>query len=270
MLNNLKNRWNGFSSRKQALVVAMLLATFGFSLEAIGWLIERDFDFVEFWRSLSPELIGAVVSYVVLERLISSKVKEEENEQVRQTRKKELIQRIRFYSVDRDTENIRDLVGELASFNCLKSSELRSEDLEGICLSGIRLNDVDFRELSLTGVDFRKAWLVRTDFRGASLKNADLESACMFGANLKGADLTGANLLDALIFIDRENSSGSDREMGDILIDETTILPDGEHHTASTDLLRFTTRNHPRFFREPDDDKSPASRKKWVERLNRP
>lgn len=72
-----------------------------------------------------------------------------------------------------------------------------NEDLNGLDLSGIKINELNLQAAILTGVNF-----INTDLSGAmlaeaNLSHADLSYANLRGANLKDADLTGANLTGA-------------------------------------------------------------------------
>ena len=75
-------------------------------------------------------------------------------------------------------------------------------DLHGADLSGICLDNVDFRSANLRCVNFRNAIITNSDFRSADLYGADFCHALLQGsdfasANLKNANFTYVNLCNA-------------------------------------------------------------------------
>ena len=84
-----------------------------------------------------------------------------------------------------------------------------NEDLNGLDLSGIKINNLNLQAAILSGVNFintdlsgamlAEANLAHADLSYANLRGANLKDADLTGANLTGADLTGACLEDALL-----------------------------------------------------------------------
>lgn len=74
---------------------------------------------------------------------------------------------------------------------------LNRRDLQGAPLSGLELNNVNFRETTLDFVELRGASLEYADFRGAQLNHADLSGAKLCGANFEGCLMVRANLAGA-------------------------------------------------------------------------
>lgn len=89
-------------------------------------------------------------------------------------------------------------------------SNLISQDLSGLNLSGRNLQEVDLNgadltkaileDADLTGAILENANLTEASLNGAFLVNADLRKATFWEADLREADLTGANLQDAVFY----------------------------------------------------------------------
>jgi len=96
--------------------------------------------------------------------------------------------------------------------------------------SGSDLREANLREARLTdaifdGANLRDANLARAILRGSSFVAADLTKANLWGADLRGANLTKASLADSKIF--------------NVMIDASTILPDGRHCADAIRWSRF-------------------------------
>ena len=131
-----------------------------------------------------------------------------------------------------------NLRGADASYAKMQRTDCHNADMRRA-----RLNHTYLQHADLSDADLRSTDLEEANLREAKLTNADLNGATLRLTNLRGADLTGADLQNAIII-----------QLG---IDEKTILPDGTHWTPESDIMRFTTRNHPNFWRS-DDIFSPA------------
>jgi hypothetical protein len=130
---------------------------------------------------------------------------------------------------------------------------LPEADLEGANLQHAVLSEADLKNADLMNADLREAQLTHIHFDGATLANANLN-----GANLQYACLRGASLYDAefegadLDYADLRGScllyaNLSKATLNGARFDETTVLPDGEEWTPTTDLRRFTDETHPQF-----------------------
>lgn len=80
----------------------------------------------------------------------------------------------------------------------LPGTELRAEDLRGVCLDGAdlreeKLTGVDFKNTTLRGANFEDAELYNCCFAGADLVGCRMSGAWLHGATFKGADLRGAD-----------------------------------------------------------------------------
>ena len=75
--------------------------------------------------------------------------------------------------------------------------KLRSENLQGVKLSGKVMSQIEFWQSFFKGADLQKADLSLLIFKRANLQGTNLQEADLTGANLEYADLTGADLRGA-------------------------------------------------------------------------
>jgi hypothetical protein len=101
-------------------------------------------------------------------------------------------------------------------------------------LSSANLKDTDLRDANLKG-----ALLWRAIFEGADLRDVILEGADLRHANLKGTLLIDANLIDANLLGANLNrailiaATVADSQFAQVMLDETTIMPNGERYKPS-------------------------------------
>jgi len=76
----------------------------------------------------------------------------------------------------------------------LHGTDLRSADLTGVNLQGVRLEGADLKGVQLDGANLQDARLGGADLRGAGLSAANLRRATLVEADLQGARLGGAVL----------------------------------------------------------------------------
>ncbi|MBQ17179.1 MAG: hypothetical protein CMJ65_08640 [Planctomycetaceae bacterium] len=80
------------------------------------------------------------------------------------------------------------------SADYLAGRRVFSVDLEGIVLTGARLDQADLHGANLQRADLARASLRRSNLAGAVLNGANLAGADLSGADLRGARLVGADL----------------------------------------------------------------------------
>lgn len=101
------------------------------------------------------------------------------------------------------------------TFANLEGANLESANLEGTGLSGANLYGADLKGAGLSGANLY----------GANLEGAGLLGANLTGANLEGANLKGANLTGVI------GKSNEEIINSGAILDETTIMPNGQKYT---------------------------------------
>jgi len=137
------------------------------------------------------------------------------------------LENVDFYDVQMANTQLPQaiLVGATLDMCDLSNSNLIRANLNGANLTWANLQGAD-----LSRVDLRDTILNTTNLTGANLNGARLNGTQLEKTILSGAVLIGASLEGATI-----NS---------VLLDETTILPDGSYFQKDEDLLRFV---HPTY-----------------------
>jgi hypothetical protein len=228
------------------LIIAVMV---GAAIDLTLWLGSGSGDWTRFGLGLAVELIGAVVTYLLLIRWVEDRVEEEQEEDPA-----ELIERMAS-NVNAVAVGAAD---NLRQRGWLRDGSMREARLLMANLSGANLRDANLQEVNLWGADLQGADLWGADLRRANLLLANLQGARMRfanlqGANLWGADLQGANLLQA-------NLQGA--RLAEAWFNERTVLPDGTAWTPYLDLTQFTDPDHDGFWRSD----SPSSPAYWHER----
>jgi uncharacterized protein YjbI with pentapeptide repeats len=188
-----------------------LFVLVGVALISASWAVWRTWDWEGLVLNLATELIGAVATYLLLERLVGGQEEEEEER--------------------------RRLIAELGS--SVKDVAIAAAEklyqrgwLE---LPEANLMGADLQEASLLAANLHGAYLTGANLHGTDLLYANLQEAHLRGANLQGADLRGANLQET--------------DLRAVKFDENTVLPDKTKWSPDTDMARFTDPKHPDFWR---------------------
>ena len=209
------------SATKTRLIVIPVLLFTGIIASLIGLAHSGDWD--SFALNLGTELLGAVLTFILLELILGRQEKQEE--QLRT--ESELLARLLRQMRSKDNSTALQAVEELRALGWLTGDTLRGIDLyranlegtnltsvnlegatlreailQGAYLRGINLENANLakanclaavmRDSRLRGADLREANLERVD-----LRDAELERAVLLGANLTGSDLRGADLRHA-------------------------------------------------------------------------
>ena len=233
----------------------------------------------DFTLNVHTEMLGVAISVLLTVFVIDTRNRRRDAER----RQQDLI--------DRLLREVRSPEGIIArhAFHELKerhlmygdNSILRGANLMGarpggIDLSGTKLDGANLSESDFSNSYFVDAILDDTNFFWSCLKNAVFQSASLRNANLQAANLTkvhlicanleGAELMDARLdsvqlYTRMTCEISREREDGTFVLEDTgqLILPDGSRATPTTDISRFTNKNHPEFWRSDDPD-SPAYR----------
>lgn len=167
------------------------------------------------------------------------------------TRKKLLI----LAMGSQNHRNALKAIGELTRTNwlydgSLHRADLSKADLHAADLCEANLYGADLSNCDLKDAQLREANLHNADLKQANLKNANLKKAILRRANLYKANLVGADLSYAILH-------GADLRLANLhavndietaIMDEHTILPNGDHWHDGYDLRRFTDENHPDYW----------------------
>lgn len=188
------------------LIPGVILGTIIGFLAGIASTADIDTWFIDgFW----PELLGAAMTIVILERLVDYR------SQLRETKrlKKRLIRELGSQSnettkaavdwmraegwltVEDDIQLLKGI--DLEQAGILVGSNLQGVNLVHANLQGANLFGAKLQGAFLNGANLQDANLRQTQLQGAWLSSANLKDADLWVANLKGAHLTDANLQNA-------------------------------------------------------------------------
>lgn len=225
------------------------------------------------WQGLAlnfgTEMLGAIVIYILFDRYVAGKEKQEAEKEAFKTKVNDLVKD--FGSRDRSTAIAA--VEELRRLELLFGGQLQDVNLEDADLRGADLSNANLQKAKLGSAKLQKANLMHAVLRwgelwGANLKSANMQYANLLRANLLEANLQEANLLRA--GLQRANLrmanlrgtnlreaflQGAELQDADLLgADlqgaklERAELPDGTRWMQSTDMKRFTDSTHPNFW----------------------
>ncbi len=171
-------------------------------------------DWLGLFLNIGTELGGAVVTFVLIDRIVGGGEAEEHL-------KADLIAQL---GSQVNEEAIR------AAEELERRGWLRNGSLKGMHLFQANLDGA-----TLFMADLRTVYFESCNLRETDLTNANLQGSQFVLVELQGANLWGANLQEVWF--------------GDCVFDVRTTLPDGDHWTPDTDLERFTDPNHSGFWR---------------------
>ena len=233
------------------------------------WAMSNKMDWQGLALNFGTEMLGAIVIYILFDRYIASKEKQETEKAALKAKESDLIKN--FGSRDRGTaiaasEELRRLGllcgGQLQGVN-LEDADLREADLSNANLQKARLGGAKLQKanlmyavlrwVELTSANLKSANMAYANLWRASLVEANLQEANLLRAelqraNLRMANLRGANLREAFL-------QGAKLQDTDLLgVDlqgaklERAELPDGTRWVQGTDMRRFTDSSHPDFW----------------------
>jgi uncharacterized protein YjbI with pentapeptide repeats len=269
----LKSQWKRWWKVILAADMALVFSLLGVISPKTAW--------TDWFINLGTEVFGAVVIFVLLERLVTGKEREEElkrqfagmmgsaNNEVALRGAAEL--HARGLLADGILKEYPDLRGADLSYTVFKAyrdtdDEPKLAIFEGVDLSRARLMYAEFLDkIDLSGVVFRGANLSGARLRGVNLHKADLEGANLTGANLKEANLSYVALNEAST-LSQANLQGADLFEADllglnvasVLFNKHTKLPDGTFYSSKRDLACFVRPTYPGGPWKSSDPESPA------------
>lgn len=247
-----------YSQNRVTQKILMVMVIMALLSSLVGLALTR--DFTGWLLNFSTELLGAVLTFVLIDQIIGGEEK-----------KSSLIARLRSRSND-ETENT---INELRRHGWLTDGSLQEATLQSANLKRVNLHMADLRkadflqaqlmEAVLNYAKLQGARLVEAQMhqcelqwaklQGANLNGADLEEANMYCADLQYANLTGANLSSANL---REANLLGAVIANTTIFNSRTVLPDGTNWQLAMTLEKFIDSRHPDFW-ESDDPYSPAS-----------
>ncbi|MBN1428728.1 MAG: pentapeptide repeat-containing protein [Anaerolineae bacterium] len=183
---------------KTRLIVIPILLIGGLVASLIG--LARSGDWDSFALNLGTELLGAVLTFVLLELILGRQEKQETQTRVEFEQKAHLIRQMRSKDNGTALQSVEELraQGWLAG-ETLRGADLYRANLEGANLISVDLGGATLREAILQGAYMRGVNLENADLSGANCLAAVMRDARMRGANLKEANLERADLRDAEI-----------------------------------------------------------------------
>ncbi len=200
-------------------------------------------DWQGFLLNLGIELGGAVVTFILINRIIGGG---EERERL----KADLMARMR----SQVNEVAVQAAEELRRYGWLTDGSLQAVNLQSAKLQRADLKGANLQRVNLERADLQRVQLEGSDLQGAKLRSANLEAAKLSFANLQMADLHSANLYYANLWdsdLQGANLQHANLQRADLLnvrFDENTILPDGTCWTPDTHIGHFTDPDHPNFW----------------------
>ena len=173
-----------------------------------------------FLQNFSTEMVGAFITYLLIERILGERRRAEEKTEAEDAEKRRLIIQL----------GSKDNASALTALTEIRTKELHKDGL----LKGVELD----------GANLQDALLNQCRMQNSSLRNANLASAKLNLAHLEGVNLVEANLRNA--------------DLLGAKFDSETILPDAKYifdldkiglvydkyWTTTTDMRRYTDPNH--------------------------
>jgi len=185
-------------------------------------------------QGIGTELIGALFTFILVERIMDSqretRRKEEEEERIKRDQRSLLIVDLIGQS-DKQAERALEI---LRQNGWLTDGKLKSQNLRGARLKGAHLSQANLENAWLYEAQLGGANLYQTILHKANLSTANLEEAILDGTDLRGANLRKCYLKNA--------------RLRNIHCDEDTVLPDGHHWSSETDMDKFTDPDHADYY----------------------
>lgn len=207
-LNNLEERAGNISDTRLVSIVlafvagGLFVSVVAAVLHAIGegaarweWLpgAKALFEWLDgFAQNFSTEMIGAVITFVLLEVLLARRREKEAEER----EKARLILQMGSPIHDAAIEAAR----QLREQGWLQDGSLRQASLVGANLQGAQLWSANLQEANLGFAKLQDAMLTLTDLRGVALWDANLQRVWMLKVDLRGAKIGDAELHQAELF----------------------------------------------------------------------
>lgn len=223
------------------LYIAVILTIAALVSVLMSYVVETQIN--EFLLNFGTELLGAGVSFLLIDWFVGNRLEQESKEQEQLREKRELIISIR----SDDSQIALQSVSKLREKGWLVDGTLQGAYLANSRLTGAILHSAKLHSANLDSADLSNVVLRSTELQRAFLYNANLEHSDLTAANLEGAVLSDANLRKSkmnrtiLKQANLLNANLQGASLEDAVLDENTILPDGTKWHPNADVTRFTS-----------------------------
>jgi uncharacterized protein YjbI with pentapeptide repeats len=172
--------WNAYDSHERTFIIIAALGTlsFLFALPTIQ-------DFRGLMGNISSELGGAVVTYLLIDRMIAIKERQEEKDDEDAVLRAHLLTRL----FDSNEAAVRSVLTEMREHGWIEDGSFTE-----VSLMNINLSACDLYKFNGRCADMELARLADADMYLANLEEANLKEAMMEHCRLQRANLTGASL----------------------------------------------------------------------------
>ncbi len=198
------------NAQRQMQMILVVLVTISLAMGVFASVVDGKFEWRGLLGNLATELFGGVVTYMLIERIIGGRERDESD-------KKRLLSQIR---------STNGAVVQLAIGELIQRGWLYDGTLESASLSHSNLFEGRLRGAVLRGANFHRATLTR-----ASLWKADLTGA----RNLTEAQLASARSLQHAIMPDGQLYDGRYNLEGDL----EWVREDGLDANNPEDMAKF-------------------------------
>lgn len=187
-------------TRLRVTILAVLLIT-GFSFAFIEVWMWKDWQ--GFLLNLGTELIGAGLTFFLIDQVLRQRERSEEEKQAEAFSKAELIARlgssVQSFAVAAAEELRRRgwLTDGSLNETSLLAANLQNAPLSYGQLFRTNLGDANLQQADMSHITLQGAHLDGAKMHGAYMLGANLQEASLVSAKLSGADLREANLKDA-------------------------------------------------------------------------
>src|SRR5690349_19144514 len=180
--------WSQYDSHERTFIIlAALLVT------SVLFAIPAAQDFRGMFGNIASELGGAVITYMLIDRMIGIKEQQEVQDQTKTRERDRLLRQLS----NPDAQAAGEALTRLRELNYLDDGTLKNAPATHANLHGADLYKANFQSADLEMADLSEADLYMASFERASLSDANLQDARLQRAKLSGANLWSANLQNA-------------------------------------------------------------------------
>jgi uncharacterized protein YjbI with pentapeptide repeats len=187
---------NSLARLRLGIVAALLVG--GLLAAIFGAALGNDWDGI--WLNLGTELMGAGLTFLLVDQLLRQRERQEAEERAAATSKAELTARLgsNVHSFAVAAAEALRRHGWLTD-GSLHGVSLMTANLQGAPLSSAQLRGANLSDANLQQADLGRAVLTEASLDGANLQGTYLLAADLLAASLVGAKLGGADLREATL-----------------------------------------------------------------------